>query len=247
MKSSVKTRMLLLLLVTLAPVILMSCDHEERLAFKKGELFYDKKQVTEATAKKLGDKMTAIGFFSDTKVSSEKLLKPDSVYQLQIVHAAEPSTKATRDEWNEIALAVSEDGLGGAPLDLILTDTTWAPFNTVSYRSLGTLLPAKESRYFYAPSVSSEMATKFRDFLITDGFFDGGEKIVRLEKNPSGYTFEMYADSTEANMNKKDAFQLEMSDWSKKVFGGGPLTLELCDVQMHPFLTIPPSSYRASK
>jgi hypothetical protein len=240
MRCTLKSRTTALLVIALVPMALMSCDHEDRLAFKKGELFYDKKQVSQPVAQKVGDKMTKLGMFSDDKASSEKLQKPDSIYKLMLVYNKANLSPVVEHELDDIAMQVAIDALDNKPLDLVLTDSLWVPFQTQTYRPLGSLIPAKTSRFFYASNVSAEMAGKLRDYLVGDGFFDGGDKIVRLEKTADGYVFDLYSDPGVRDDARQQVLRNEMASWSQKVFGGVPLTLALCDIHMKPFLSIAP-------
>ena len=209
--------------------------------FKKGELYYDKKIPTDIV-QKIGGALIKDSIFQDSRETSAKLIKPDSIYQLLIVFDLSKLTPAAVEEMRYMGLRYSEDFLNSAALDIIVTDDEWKPKQTLPYRTLGKFLTAKESRLFYSSAAGEGPATKLRDFLVEEGFFNGGYKVVRLDKTGEGYVIQLYSDEkTSRTAAEEEELKAEMKDWAQKVFDSTPITLQLADLNMKPFLTIKPS------
>lgn len=240
-----KKTLLSLLLGIALPALLNSCDKSAHLAFKKGDLEYNTKQVTADQAQKVGAAMLSDSMFSDKRVSSAKLEKPDSVFLLTIVFNRSKVDDDIKDAMRELAFRYSEDTLNAAPLDIVLADSAWTPIDTETYRSLGKHLDVDGSKIFYTDAAGLEVATKFVNYKQPSGFFKADTKVIRLDKNAQGYLFELYRYQTPRSEAQQEMFREMASDWSTEVFGGIPVTFELCDLTMKPFLVIAPKAGRS--
>jgi hypothetical protein len=217
----------------------------EHLSFKKGDLQYNKKQVTTEQANKIGTELLKDSMFTDSRVTSAKLEKPDSIFMLTIVFNRAKVDNDIKDAMREMSMRYSEDTLNSAQLDIVLADTEWAPIDTVHYRTLGKQIMVDGSRVFYTTASGLEATTKLKDNLKLGGFFKDGTKIFRLDKNADGYLFELYSTPGVRSETEQAGLRESAKYWSKEVFGGTPVTFELCDITMKPFLVIKPKGERS--
>ena len=94
----------------------------------------------------------------------------------------------------------------------------------------GTRSEFNRGELFRTATVTEAEATKLGNFLVQNGFFDGAQKSVQLNKTGATYEFRMVAnpaaaqDPAFAEMSKTFAGQL-----STQVFSGSPVVVHLCD------------------
>jgi hypothetical protein len=230
----------LLGLLIVVPMLLASCDNEAHLPFKKGDLEYNKKQVTVDQAQKIGAQLLNDSLFSNKKVTSAKLEKPDSSFVLSIVFDAKKISEEVRKEVNKMAMRYSENALAGATLDIVLTDSTWAPLTSFHYATLGKHLDVDGSFVFYTDAAGLDAVTALKNNLQEGGFFKEGAMVFRLDKNATGYIFQLFSTPLPRDEKEKDGLRESAKYWSTAVFHGTPVTFELCDLGMKPFLVLEP-------
>jgi hypothetical protein len=226
--------------VVLLPMLLASCDNIEHMPFKKGDLLYNKKQVTTDQAQKIGNQLVGDGLFSDKKETTSKLEKPDSTFVLSIVFDPKKISEEVRKEVSRMSMRYSENALASAPLDVILTDSTWAPLATFHYTTLGKHLDADGSYVFYTDAAGLDATTAFKNKLQADGFFKDGSIILRLDKDAKGYIFQLYSTPKPRTTEEQNDLRAFAQELSTSVFHGTPVTFDLCDIAMKPFLVLDP-------
>lgn len=226
-----------LLLVTFA-FLAAGCGNGEKMHFKKGELLYDK-TLPVALVQHLGTMLQADSMFNDSRATTVRFEKKDSIYVVSIVYDTTKMSQAAIDDLHDMARRYSEDVVGAAPLNIVLMDQYESPLITYTYRSPGTQLMANSGRLYYTKAVDVAAATRLRDYLMKTKFFDSTERVIVLDKQADGYHAHYVSNlsgpppaATRAEMAR------ELTDWSNAALGGSPLIIELCDETMKTFCTI---------
>ena len=140
-----------------------------------------------------------------------------------------------------MALRYSESALASSPLDIVLTDSTWAPLATFHYTTLGKHLDVDGSFVFFTDPAGLEAVTAFKNKLEDGGFFKEGAMVLRLDKNAKGYIFQLYSTPKPRSAEELDQLRAFAKDLSIAVFHGTPVTFDLCDIRMKPFEILEPN------
>ena len=230
-----------LLISAILFLAITGCRNTAHLSFLKGDLEYNTKQVTQDEAQKMGSAIVRSLIFNDQRAARARLEKPDSIFVLSIASSRPNLGVEVTNELKRAAIYFSEDALNGAPLDVQYADSNWEPMNKVHYRSLGNYIETKNaSAIFYTDAAGLPAITLLLAELDTDNFFKHGPRMIRLDKNASGYIWEVYGGPEAYNSQLKDQMREAAAYLSDSVFKGVPVTFEACDITMTPFLVISP-------
>lgn len=107
----------------------------------------------------------------------------------------------------------------------------------------GRKLKFNQGQLFYTSTVSESEAQKLGQYLVQQGFFDGKEKSIQLNKSGNIYQFRMAIkkgyerDPNLINFAKKISQEL-----SKDVFNDAPVEIHLCNDNLQTLKTITAAS-----
>jgi len=215
-----------------AYVALSGDSQPSRLAFQKGELFYDK-PVTQAEAQLVGQFLQKREYFSDSKEVSVRLDRDDSAYRLQfVVNPSSADDLFSVMQFSMMGQDISHDILNGARLQVVLTDNQWKPIKTVP---LSAKLKFGSGELFYTDPVSSDQARAAGQFLKEIGFFsDSKELSVQLGREQNLFQLRFIIDAAHIDDPSlaKD-FRVITRALSVGALGGEPVMLHLCDSEFH--------------
>ncbi|MEO8662048.1 MAG: hypothetical protein ABI693_26515, partial [Bryobacteraceae bacterium] len=224
----------ILAIVALAGIgyyVALSVDSQpSRLAFKKGELYYNK-PVTAAEAQRVGQFLVDRDYFSDTKEISARLDRDERSYRLQFVVGSADNLLATM-EFSIMGQDISHDLVNGAPVQVILTDNQWKPLKTAPFSAK---LKFGAGELFYSEPVSASQADVTGRFLQKIGFFGNGKGTsVHLGREQNLFQLRFIIDVSRIDdpMVAKN-FRLITQAVSVAALGGEPVMLHLCDSEFH--------------
>jgi hypothetical protein len=203
-----------------------------RLAFKKGELYYDK-PVTQAEAQRVGQFLIDREFFSDNKELSARLDRDDTTYHLRfVVNPAYADELLSVIEFSVMGHDISRDILNGARLQVVLTDDHWKPIKTPPSSAK---LEFGAGELFYTEPVSSDQARATGQYLQKIGFFSKTKSTsVQLGREQNLFQLRFVIDPShidDRSITKN--FRLITRSVSAEALGGEPVMLHLCDPELH--------------
>jgi hypothetical protein len=203
-----------------------------RLAFKKGELYYNK-PVTQAEAQRVGQFLVDREYFSDSKEISARLDRDESSYRLQfVVDGGSVDNLLATMEFSMMGQDISHDLVNGARVQVILTDNQWKPLKTAPFSAK---LKFGAGELFYSEPVSASQADATGRFLKEIGFFgDGKGAAVHLGREQSLFQLRFIIDVSRIDDPAvAKNFRLITQAVSVAALGGEPVMLHLCDSEFH--------------
>lgn len=98
---------------------------------------------------------------------------------------------------------------------------------------LGELLKFNNGELFYTSNISQNRANKLGNYLVESGYFDGNRKTVQIDKSGNTYKFRMVVKKgLEDDSRTIKLLRLYSKELSSNVFGGNPVDIHLCDVNL---------------
>lgn len=108
----------------------------------------------------------------------------------------------------------------------------------------GRELKFNQGQLFYTSTVSESEAQKLGQYLIQQGFFDGKEKSIQLNKSGDIYQFRMVIKKGyEQDPNFINFAKQISQELSKDVFNDAPVEIHLCNQNLQTLKTIGPISH----
>lgn len=104
----------------------------------------------------------------------------------------------------------------------------------------GEKLEFNGGELYYTEGVSEEEANKLGDYLVKEGYFDGEEKSVQLQKDGDHFVFRaVIQEDYMEDENIAKVFEVVGAQISQAVFNGAPVDVHLTDEYLETKKTIP--------
>jgi len=226
---SPRTRHLLPLLLSLAPLAAGCGGYGTRLAFNGGELYYTG-AVTGAEAERLGQFLVREQFF-DGRPKTAQLGKDGDSYQFRFVALPGLADDAgTRRDLGLFGGQIRQEVLAGAPLVLRACDEHLRTLRAIQADSLHRVGPGK---VYDTAAVGKDQAEQVGGVLVALQLFDGTPKTVQLDREGEAYLCRLTAPpGADADAELAPVFKQLRAELSRSAFGGKPVALHLCDGTM---------------
>lgn len=203
-----------------------------RLTFQKGELYYDK-PVSQAEAQRVGEFLQAREYFSGSKEVSARIERDDATYRLEfVVNPTYADDLLSVMQFSMMGQDIAHGILGGAPLQVILTDANWKPIKTAPSSAKLTF---GAGELFYTDPISAQQAQATGQFLQEIGFFTDSKAVsVQLGREQNLFQLRFVVDEAVIDdPSVTENFRIITRALSGKILGGEPVMLHLCDVGFH--------------
>jgi uncharacterized RDD family membrane protein YckC len=208
-----------------------------RLAFGKGEIYYDADLIAKAEAQRVGDYLVSDGYFPEDSGKTVYFDRRQDTYRLRLVVNPAVLTDSIALMFAKIGSDASRAALGGAPLEVTLCDNS---FTSVKVLPQTATLVFAGGRLYYAKPIAKEEAQRVGDYLVADQYLSGdGDLTVHLGR-PHG-TYELRFVVSPARVTESIAllFAKIGSDASRVALGGAVLEVTLCDDSFGPVKVLP--------
>jgi hypothetical protein len=103
----------------------------------------------------------------------------------------------------------------------------------------GTRLTFNKGELYYTAAVTRDEAQKLGDFLVGDGYFDGNETTVQLNKAGGVYEVRLVVKPGSDLDPHLFEFTLFARKISKDVFDSAPVDIHLCDQELKTLRVVP--------
>lgn len=203
-------------------------DYGDKLVFERGELYYQN-PVTQDEAKRVGEYLKTIGYFSGNKATSAQLVHDQQHYGIRfVIDPGQKDNLLGNMSYAVIGREIARQLPGGGPLQVTLTDSR---LNSLK------VLPNYDKRLFgkgelhYSDEMTSEEVEGIGRFLSESGYFNDDKSVaVYIGKTGEDYDMRFVVDpSRAAEAEIKDAFSQLGQMIAAQVLGGKPVVVNLCD------------------
>jgi hypothetical protein len=94
----------------------------------------------------------------------------------------------------------------------------------------GQRLEFNGGELFYTSKITSEEAKRLGQYLVSEGFYDGNEKTVQIDKTGTTYEFKMpIKKGLEHDQQFRQILKIFAKELSNNVFRGSQVDVHLCD------------------
>ncbi len=127
-----------LLPLLLAVMLTIACkNYGKRVAIEgtKGEIYYKGPGVTESDAKKVGEYLKKIDFFTNDKATTAQILKKDDAFTVRFVYDKNfyDKTPAAENSFKIIGADMSKNIFDGKKVNISLADSLLVDFKTIPF------------------------------------------------------------------------------------------------------------------
>ena len=217
--------------VVFAGLYVTGMSHSNRLAFQRGELYYNE-PVTREEAQRVGEYLVREEFFNAQKAVTVLFDKEHERYRLRfVVNTALVDGTLANITFGVMGSDIAQRILSGMPLDVLLCDKNLNPIRTVVPSAR---LEVGKSQVFYTHPISVGEARAVGNQLVKlEVFTDDRAVSVYLSREDDIYQLRFIVDPSRA----KDGETLQaFSDLARTIAAGAlgaePIVVHLCDQEL---------------
>jgi hypothetical protein len=214
--------------VVLAGLYVAGSGHGNRLAFERGELYYNH-PVTPEEAQRVGEYLVQQDIFNAQKGATVQLDKDHERYQLRfVVDPALAEGTLANVQFAVIGSDIAQNVLSGQPLDVLLCDDQLTPLRTLT-PSARLRVGKSEILYTHPVTLAAARAVG-RQLREIEFFADDRVTSVHLSREEGVYQLRFVVDPSRANDNETvEAFSEIARMIAGESLGAEPIVVHLCD------------------
>ena len=271
MRKSATTLLFRTFSVVLFAFLLASCNNfGKEVKIKKSSVYY--KDISEAEAKKVGDYLSNIGYFTDDNDISIQLSKPKDSLELRFVVDAEKIKPEFDEQYLLIVSDISDSVFNKAPIIVYLADTDMKVLKRVGVSianaksknatneadveailkrteqvaaGMGSnLKESKGNKLYYDNNVESAKIDALVEYLTDGGYFaeESGHIAVLVKKNNSYILKEAFTEQQIESKETTDALEEIAASIKQSLFNNDSFSFEVCNLNFEPQLSFMPGA-----
>lgn len=217
--------------VLFAGLYVLGTSEGNRLAFERGELYYND-PVTREEAQRVGEYLRGLEIFTAQKAATVQFDKEDERYKIRfVVDPAVAEGTLVNVQFAVIGNDIAHNVLSGMPLDVILCDENLKPLRTLVPSAR---LQVGKSEILYTDPVTAEAARAVAGQLQEIGFFAADRTTsVHISREEGTYQLRFVVDPSRANDGETvQAFSEIARMIAQASLGAEPVVVHLCDNEL---------------
>jgi hypothetical protein len=216
-------------LALLGALYAIGSNSDERLVFKRGELYY-RAPVSQAEAQRVGEYLVEEGYFNDQHDTSVQLIKEREIYDVRfVVQPARADDTLVNIVYGAMGREIGRRILGDQPIEVVLVDQQLQPLKAVAPSAR---LAFGKSELYYTDPITDDEARAVGEQFQQSGFFENDRATsVHLGRGEGAYQLR-FVIAEPAKANDRDtvaAFSKLTGIIADTALGAQTVVMHLCD------------------